>query len=230
MPKSELMRHLIVDDWGMIPYAEGWERQRSFFDILLKAKKAGECVADRLVLCEHPHVYTIGRNGKENNMLMTPEQIEHMGASYFRTDRGGDITYHGPGQLVCYPILDLDNYGLGLKEYVHLLEESVIRLCTSYNIEAGRVEGATGIWLEGATCRARKICAIGVRSSHYCTMHGLALNVNTDLLYFGCINPCGFVDKGVTSLQAELGREILIQEVKDKLVHELRDMLENENC
>jgi len=162
-------------------------------------------------------------------MLMSEQQLQRIGATYYHIDRGGDVTYHGPGQLVCYPILDLENYGLGLKGYVHLLEEAVISVCASYGIPAGRVEKATGVWLDGDGPKARKICAIGVRSSHYCTMHGLALNVNTDLRYFSYINPCGFVDKGVTSLQKELGREVSFEEVRERLLYELKKYLPNEN-
>ena len=158
-------------------------------------------------------------------MLLSEEQLHKIGASLYHIDRGGDITYHGPGQLVCYPILNLEEFSLGLKEYVHLLEEAVIRVCASYGITAGRVEKATGVWLDGDSPHARKICAIGVRSSHYVTMHGLALNVNTDLRYFSYINPCGFIDKGVTSLQKELGREVPMDEVKELLCRELRGML-----
>ena len=177
------------------------------------------------MLCEHPHVYTLGRSGKEANMLLDEEQLERIGATYYHIDRGGDITYHGPGQLVCYPILYLEDFHLGLKAYVHVLEEAVIRVCASYGVAAGRVDGATGVWLEGDTPRARKVCAIGVRSSHFVTMHGLALNVNTDLRYFSYIHPCGFVDKGVTSLQKELGREVPMGEVKERLCGELCGLL-----
>ena len=189
---------LEISDWNMIPYAGAWSRQTEWFDALVHAKQAGECYVNHIVLCEHPHVYTLGRR---------------------------DITYHGPGQLVCYPILNLDDFSLGLKEYVHLLEEAVIRVCASFGIAAGRLEKATGVWLEGDTSRARKICAIGVRSSHFVTMHGLALNVNTDLRYFSYINPCGFIDKGVTSLQKELGHEVPIEEVKECLCKELVNLL-----
>ena len=177
-------------------------------------------------MCEHPHVYTLGRSGKEGNMLLSEEQLQKIGATLYHIDRGGDITYHGPGQLVCYPILNLEEFSLGLKEYVHLLEEAVIRVCASYGITAGRLEKATGVWLEGDTPRARKICAIGVRSSHFVTMHGLALNVNTDLRYFSYINPCGFIDKGVTSLQQELKREVPMEEVKQRLCRELQGLMQ----
>lgn len=214
-----------ISDWKTIPYAEAWKRQTVWFDALVHAKYAGEECDNRIVLCEHPHVYTLGRSGKEGNMLLDEKQLAGLGASLYHIDRGGDITYHGPGQLVCYPILNLEEFSLGLKEYVHLLEDAVIRVCASYGVSAGRVEKATGVWIGGDNMRARKICAIGVRSSHYVTMHGLALNVNTDLRYFNYINPCGFVDKGVTSLQKEIGREVSMEEVKERLCRELLELL-----
>lgn len=215
-----------VTDWGMISYAEAWKKQTALFDALVDAKQAGAEYINYIILCEHPPVYTLGRSGKADNMLLSEEQLSSVGATLYHIDRGGDITFHGPGQLVCYPILNLEEYALGLKEYVHLLEEAVIRVCAAYGIAAGRVEKATGVWLDGDTPRARKICAIGVRSSHYVTMHGLALNVNTDLRYFSYIHPCGFIDKGVTSLQKELGQEVSMQEVKDKLCKELQALLD----
>ena len=214
-----------IEDWGVIDYAEAWKRQEELFDALVAAKQEGHPYVNRIVLCEHPHVYTLGRSGKLQNMLLSEAQLQRIGATLFHIDRGGDITYHGPGQLVCYPILNLEEFGLGLKEYVHLLEEAVIRVCASYGIEAGRVEKATGVWLDGQGARARKICAIGVRSSHYVTMHGLALNVQTDLRYFSYINPCSFVDKGVTSLQQELGHPVSMDEVKGRLADQLNSLL-----
>lgn len=218
---------LEVIDWKEIPYAEAWQRQTEWFDELVAAKLEGRDYVNRVIFCEHPHVYTLGRSGKDTNMLLSEEQLHRLGATLYHIDRGGDITYHGPGQQVCYPIINLEDFGLGLKEYVHVLEEAVIRLCAAYGIQAGRVDKATGVWLDGDTARARKICAIGVRSSHYVTMHGLALNVNTDLRYFSYINPCGFVDKGVTSLQKELGREVPLSEVRQRLEVELRGLLGN---
>ncbi len=215
----------IVTDWNLVPYAEAWQRQTEWFDNLILAKQKGEDYENRIIMCEHPHVYTLGRSGKENNMLLTETQLEKIGATLYHIDRGGDITYHGPGQLVCYPILNLEEFGLGLKEYVHVLEEAVIRVCESYGISAGRLEKATGVWLEGNTPRARKICAIGVRSSHFVTMHGLALNVNTDLRYFSYIHPCGFIDKGVTSLRQELGYDLPMSEVKQRLELEIKALL-----
>ena len=215
----------VLVDWNLIPYAEAWQRQTEWFDTLVRAKAQGEAYENRIIMCEHPHVYTLGRSGKEKNMLLNDDQLKAIQATLFHIDRGGDITYHGPGQLVCYPILNLEEFHLGLKEYVHLLEEAVIRVCASYGIEAGRLEKATGVWLEGSTPRARKICAIGVRNSHYVTMHGLALNVNTDLRYFSYIHPCGFIDKGVTSLRQELKHEVPMDEVKQRLECELGRLL-----
>ncbi len=214
-----------VEDWKLIPYAEAWHRQTGYFDALVHAKQAGESYVNRIIVCQHPHVYTLGRSGKDANMLLSDEQLKRIGATLFHIDRGGDITYHGPGQLVCYPILNLEEFHLGLKEYVHLLEEAVIRVCASYGIIAGRLAGATGVWLEGDTSRARKICAIGVRSSHFVTMHGLAFNVSTDLRYFSYINPCGFVDKGVTSLEKESGYRPDFEEVQDRLAGEIQELL-----
>lgn len=214
-----------VVDWNLISYSEAWQQQTEWFDALVAAKQNGEAYENRIILCEHPHVYTLGRSGKENNMLLGEEQLKAIGATLHHIDRGGDITYHGPGQLVCYPILNLEEFGLGLKEYVHLLEEAVIGVLASYGIAAGRLDKATGVWLDAGTPRARKICAMGVRSSHYVTMHGLALNVNTDLRYFSYIHPCGFIDKGVTSLQQELGEATPMAEVKERLTLQIRELL-----
>ncbi len=216
-----------VENWGLIPYAEAWQRQSTCFDELIKKKLSGAAYVNYLIFCEHPHVYTLGRSGKSLNMLLNQNQLEAIGATLYHIDRGGDITYHGPGQLVCYPIINLEDFSLGLKEYIHLLEEAIILLCVSYGIEATRMEKATGVWLDVGTPRVRKICAIGVRSSRFVTMHGLALNVNTDLRYFSYINPCGFIDKGVTSLQKELGRELSMTEVTKKLENNIYHLLVN---
>lgn len=213
-------------NWNTIPYAEAWERQTQWFDELVQAKQNGTPYTNRIISCEHPPVYTLGRSGKEANMLLGEEQLKRIGATLYHIDRGGDITFHGPGQLVCYPILNLEEFSLGLRSYINLLEEAIIRLCASYGITADRMEGATGVWIETGTSRARKICAIGVRSSHFVTMHGLALNVNTDLRYFSYINPCGFIDKGVTSLQKELGHEVPMDEVRTRLEKEIKSLLQ----
>lgn len=220
------MGNLVAEDWGLVDYAYAWDRQEHLFRQRLEQKASGdETAVDRIVFCEHPHVYTLGRSGKANNLLVTEQQLQQIGASFYHIDRGGDITYHGPGQLVVYPLLDLERYGLGLKDYIYLIEEVIILLCASYGIQAMRMEKATGVWLDVNTSRARKICAIGVRSSRYVTMHGLALNVNTDLRYFSYINPCGFVDKGVTSLAQELKVEVSMNEVKQRLADRLMDLL-----
>ena len=212
-------------EWGVISYEEAWKQQTRMFDTLISAKEKQEPYDNCIILCEHPHVYTLGRSGKAGNMLLTDDELKKIGASLFHIDRGGDITYHGPGQLVCYPILNLEDYSLGLKEYVHLLEEAVIGVCAYYGIIAGRLDKATGVWLDGETIKARKICAIGVRCSKYVTMHGLAFNINTDMKYFSYINPCGFIDKDVTSLSLEIGKMISMDEVKQRLNIELRNLL-----
>lgn len=212
-------------DWNLIAYSDAWTRQTELFDALLAAKLAGQPYENTIVFCQHPPVYTLGKSGKDNHMLLTDEQLRQIGATLHHIDRGGDITYHGPGQLVCYPILNLEDFRLSLKEYIHLLEEAVIGVCSSYGIVAGRVAGATGVWLDSGTPRERKICAMGVRSSRYVTMHGLALNVNTDLRYFSYIHPCGFMDKGVTSLEKELGTPVELEEVQNRLRKILDELL-----
>lgn len=220
-------------DLGRMGYEECWALQRSLFERLIDAKRAGvadeqtiaENIAGWLLLVEHNPVYTLGKSGKESNMLISEEYLRQIGAEFFRIDRGGDVTFHGPGQVVGYPILDLGKLGIGLREYIHLLEESVIGLCRERGIEASRIEGASGVWIEPQSPRARKICAIGVRSSRYVTMHGFALNVATDMRYFQHINPCGFVDKGATSLERELGHTVDVACVKEQLVKQLSEKL-----
>jgi lipoyl(octanoyl) transferase len=157
-----------------------------------------------LLFVEHPHVYTLGKSGEVNNLLISEPFMKQIGATFYRINRGGDITYHGPGQIVGYPIIDLEKFGIGIKEYIEELETSIILSVQEYGLNSGRLDGATGVWLDSATPRARKICAIGVRASRFVTMHGFAFNVNTDLRYFSYINPCGFQDKGVTSVETEL--------------------------
>lgn len=204
-------------DWGLTEYNEAWQKQETLFDETIKKKLSGESTDNYLVFCEHPHVYTLGKSGDEHNMLLDFIQLQARDAQFVKTNRGGDITYHGPGQVVGYPIFDLANFGLGLKQYIYNIEEAIIQTLSGYNIPSTRLEGATGVWLDVGKPTARKICAIGVRSSRYVTMHGFALNVNTDLNYFSYINPCGFVDKGVTSMQKELGAKIDFEELKSRL-------------
>jgi lipoyl(octanoyl) transferase len=180
-----------------------------------------------LLFCEHQPVFTMGKSGKENNLLIEKGLLKQKGIDFFRINRGGDITFHGPGQIVGYPILDLESFGLGIKNYIYLLEESIIRCLKEYNIVAGRLDGATGVWLTSdKPNQARKIAAIGVRASRHITMHGFAFNINTDLSYYQYINPCGFVDKGVTSVELESGKKQDMDEVKMRLKSALLDLLD----
>lgn len=178
-----------------------------------------------VLLVEHPPVYTLGKSGHAENLLVSREALEAAGARFFHIDRGGDITFHGPGQLVCYPILDLERIGIGLRDYIDALEEAVIRTVAQYGITTGRIPGASGVWIEPESRRPRKICAIGVRSSRYVTMHGFALNVTTDLGWFSRINPCGFTDRGVASILSETGRKVPMEEVKKLVVKFLSEKL-----
>lgn len=205
-------------DWGLVEYNQAWKEQESIFAETISRKIQELETENYLIFCEHPHVYTLGKSGDEQNLLLNYIQLQANNAQFVHTNRGGDITYHGPGQIVGYPIFDLANFGIGLKEYIHRIEASIIELLQQYNIRSERLEGATGVWLDTGTKRARKICAIGVRSSRYVTMHGFALNINTDLTYFGHINPCGFTDKGVTSLEQELGEKQDMNKVKIALL------------
>ncbi|MDD2437139.1 MAG: lipoyl(octanoyl) transferase LipB [Massilibacteroides sp.] len=210
-------------DWGKIDYAEAFDRQTLLFTNLIEAKlKSGEA-QNRLIFCEHSPVLTIGKSGKADNLLIPEVLLKEKGIAYFHTNRGGDITYHGPGQITGYPIFDLDSWGFGLKDYIHRMEEVVIRFLAYYGVRGERLDGATGVWIEPDKKSARKICAIGVKSSHFVTMHGFALNINTDLSYFSLINPCGFVDKGVTSLARELGEMQDFEGAKMKLLALFRE-------
>ncbi len=203
-------------DYGTIDYGKAWEIQKELFNESLEAAKKGE-VKNFLLFCEHPHVYTLGKSGNENNLLLNYIQLQAKNATFYNVDRGGDITYHGPEQIVAYPIFNLNSLNIGIKKYIYLLEQSVIDTLKEYGVETERLDGAIGIWLDAGKRTERKICAIGVKASRYITMHGLAFNINTDLNYFNHINPCGFVNKGVTSLEKELGYKVNIDEVKEKL-------------
>lgn len=213
-------------DWGLIDYKEAWDKQQAVFETILQSKKSkNDDFSHQIIFCEHPHVYTLGRNGNVNNLLIQGDFLKSINASYYQIDRGGDITYHGPGQIVGYPIIDLEKANLSLKEYIFQMEQAIIDTLKEYEIIAQRLDGAAGVWLDVGTPKARKICAIGVRASRYVTMHGFAFNINTNLDYFNHINPCGFMDKGVTSLSKEMGKYIDIEEVKKilklKLYHTL---------
>jgi lipoyl(octanoyl) transferase len=214
-------------DLATLGYREAWDLQQETHNRLMRAKtgESTDKAVPVIFFVKHPHVFTLGKSGHENNLLINPGFLDSIGATYFRTDRGGDITYHGPGQLVGYPVLDLDQLGLGVKNYIHAMEEAIIRTLDEFGIPAGRLDGATGVWLDTGTPGARKICAIGVRISRGITMHGFALNVNTDLKYFSYINPCGFTDKGVTSIQKEKGAPADMGLVKQRLLHHLCSLL-----
>jgi lipoyl(octanoyl) transferase len=214
---------VLYQDIGVRDYKDVWEMQEKIFTKLIDSKlhdhqsnsQEENSGSGTLIFVEHPHVYTLGKSGSENNLLIDHIQLQTKDAEFYRTDRGGDITYHGPGQIVGYPIFDLEKIKISLKEYIHRLEEAVIMTVSHFGISGSRLEGATGVWLDTDTKgMARKICAIGVKASRYVTMHGFAFNVNTDLTYFNYINPCGFIDKGVTSLERELGGKQDFEEVK----------------
>lgn len=209
-------------DLNLKEYKETWEFQQEIQGALVKAKTTGEPseALPSLIFVEHPHVYTLGKSGMENNLLINPEFLSTINATFFHTDRGGDITYHGPGQLVGYPIFDLDQMGIGAKKYISGIEDSIISLLKEFGIDAGRLDGATGVWIKSDEPPVnKKICAIGVKISRGVTMHGFALNVNTDLSYFQWINPCGFTDKGVSSIEKETGGAVDMEKVK-KLLRE----------
>lgn len=214
-----MSRNVVFQDLHRIPYKKAWDYQEKLFQKVLDAKISGFEVKEQyLLFCEHEHVYTLGKHGDKHNLLITEQRCKARGIDFFPIDRGGDITYHGPGQLVVYPILDMEEFRIGVKQYISMLEDVVINVLRAYGIQADKDKKAMGVWLDpDHPGKARKICAIGVRTSRYVTMHGLALNVNTDLSYFNFIHPCGIVDKGVTSMQKELGREPDFGEVKDKM-------------
>lgn len=212
-------------DLGRKAYKECWDYQQTLFDSLLARKNSTDTAAGYLLLVEHPAVYTLGKSGHTENILVSEEFLRSRGAAYYHIDRGGDITFHGEGQLVGYPILDLEKVGIGLREYIESIEDAVIRTVAEYGIKAGRLSGASGVWICDKDAAPRKICAIGVRSSRFITMHGFALNVSTDLEWFSYINPCGFADRGVTSMVRETGREILLDEVKNLVVKHLSEIL-----
>ena len=215
---------------GKMPYKECWEYQQRLFDDLLAKQGDGSDFAGTIIFVEHPAVYTLGKSGKMSNMLIDEARLKALGAEFYHIDRGGDITFHGEGQVVCYPILDLEKLGIGLHRYIELLEQSIIEAVAEYGIDGRRLEGATGVWLYDETENSageklqrnwRKICAIGVKASRFVTMHGLALNASTDLKWFTMINPCGFIDKGVTSITKELGREVSFEEASKVLCEKL---------
>jgi lipoyl(octanoyl) transferase len=216
---------IYYQDLSLMDYQQAWDYQEKIFDTTVQQKaknRASEqktATQHNLLFCEHPHVFTLGKSGDQSNLLINEDLLAQKGAKFYKINRGGDITYHGPGQIVGYPILDLETLGIGMKEYIFKLEESVIETLKHFHVEASRLEGATGVWLDPEDpIKARKICAIGVRASRFVTMHGFAFNVNTDLSFYNLINPCGFTDKGVTSMKKELGRKTDIDIVKGVLL------------
>lgn len=217
---------VIFRDLGLIDYQRAWDYQEKLFNELVDTKlfnrnlpPAEQRVQNHyLLFCEHPHVYTLGRSGDEKNLIASEDELLKLQATFYRNNRGGDITYHGPGQIVGYPILDLDFFFTDIHKYLRLLEEAVILTLKDYGIYSGRIAGCTGVWIDfDKGTAARKICALGVRCSRWITMHGFAFNVNTDLGYFNNIIPCGIKDKSVTSLEQELGRKVDMEEVKLKV-------------
>ncbi len=230
--KKTQVRHL-----GVMDYQQAWDYQEKLFADIVAVKIANRKLTPEvhqptpnyLIFCEHPHVYTLGKSGKLDHLLLSEARLKEVEATFYKINRGGDITYHGPGQLVGYPILDLDNFFTDIHRYMRTLEEGVIRMLADYGLSAGRIEGLTGVWLDHETQQnPRKICALGVKASRWVTMHGFALNVNTDLSYFGHIVPCGIDDKDVTSMQQELGHAVALQEVTDILEKHLTDLFQLE--
>ena len=226
---------VIVEDLGLMDYKACWDYQEKLFKKIVDTKirnrreEADEATANYFVFVEHPHVYTLGKSGDKNNLLLNETQLQEKNATYYKINRGGDITYHGPGQIVGYPILDLENFFTDIHKYLRLLEEMIILTLADYGLKAERSPGETGVWLDVGTPFARKICAMGVRASRWVTMHGFALNVNADLGYFDHIIPCGIKGKAVTSLHVELGmKQVDENEVKNKLLHYFLNLFEAE--
>jgi lipoyl(octanoyl) transferase len=232
MPKNKTV---IFEDLGLIDYQQAWDYQTQLFDEIVAQKVANRDLPESeqvptknyLLFCEHPHVYTLGKSGSQEHLLLDDDGLKTNDASFYKINRGGDITYHGPGQIVGYPIFDLDNFFTDIHKYLRYLEEAIILTLKEYNIEAGRVDGMTGVWLDWEDeKKARKICAMGVKCSRWVTMHGFAFNVNAHLNYFNNIVPCGIPDKAVTSLEKELSNPIDLNEVKEKLKTNLSNVFD----
>ncbi len=221
------------EDLGIIDYKKAWDYQENIFAEYLKIKAESRDlpvekqieIEGKVIFCEHPHVYTLGKSGEQNNLLIADEFLKKINATYYKINRGGDITYHGPGQIVGYPIIDLERFNLQVKQYIANLEQSIILTLNEFGIKSERLNGATGVWLDTTIPgKTRKICAIGVKASRFITMHGFAFNVNTNLEYFNYINPCGFVDKGVTSMEKELGQKQDFNFVKGVLKKKMEEV------
>ena len=229
---SVINKNVKYKSLGLINYEESWKKQESIFNKIIDTKIKNrnlqkEIKTDNYILtCSHPHVYTLGKSGDEKNLLIDKNIIEKENLEFFKINRGGDITYHGPGQIVIYPILDLENFFTDIHKYLRSLEEAVILTLKEYNIESGRIKDFTGVWIDIKSNNPRKICALGVKTSRWVTMHGLALNVNTDLNFFKNIIPCGINDKEVTSISKEVGQDIKIKDVEKKLLDNLSKVFE----
>jgi len=223
-------KQVIYQNIGHKGYKETWDYQDQLFQAIIKSKMDNRKndvenpTQNHFLFVQHPHVYTLGKSGDISNLLLNKKQLEAKGATFYKSNRGGDITYHGPGQIVGYPILDLDNFFTDIHKYLRYLEEAIILTLADYGLKSERSKGETGVWLGVGTPFSRKICALGVRSSRWVTMHGFALNVNVDLGYFDHIIPCGIKGKSVTSMQAELGKEIKITEVQEKIIQYLTQL------
>lgn len=226
------MREVTYVHLGLKEYKETWDLQESLFaatiaqKIALRNGETEEPTKNYLLFCEHPHVYTLGKSGKEDHLLLDNQRLKSVGATFHKINRGGDITYHGPGQLVAYPIFDLDHFFSDIHKYLRYLEEAVIQTLSHYGIKGERFEGLTGVWIEPNTPRERKICAMGVKCSRWVTMHGIGFNINSDLSYFNNIIPCGIENKSVTSMQEEVGFKLDFQEVSEVLKNELAKQFE----
>lgn len=227
-------KQVYFQDWAQLDYQQAWDQQEQIFAETVRIKTENRLsekplpTPNYLVFVEHPHVYTLGKSGKPENLLLDEKGLQEKEATYYKINRGGDITYHGPGQLVGYPILDLDNFFTDIHLYLRTLEEAIILTLADYGIEAGRYPGYTGVWIDPELPTARKICAMGVRCSRWVTMHGFAFNVNPDLDYFRNIIPCGIDDKAVTSMEQELGRKVDMKEVKLKLKGHIASLFQME--
>ena len=228
------MQKVTLIDLGLKDYKETWEYQEALFQSIIDVKidnrknNLSAKTSNYFLFVEHPHVYTLGKSGDMSNLLLNEEQLTQKGATFYKINRGGDITYHGPGQLVGYPILDLDNFFTDIHKYLRFLEDVIIKTLAEYGIKSERSEGETGVWLDVGTPSARKICAMGVRTSRWVTMHGFALNVNANLGYFDNIIPCGIKGKAVTSMEAELDKKIPLDEVKEKILKHFSELFKAE--
>ncbi|MBG40004.1 MAG: lipoyl(octanoyl) transferase [Flavobacteriales bacterium] len=208
------MNSVFFKNLGIIDFKEAWDVQESLLKSIIKKKRAGLKTKNYIIFCQHPHVYTLGKSGKAEHLLLSGQGLKNNDANFYKINRGGDITYHGPGQLVIYPILDLDNFFTDIHKYLRFLEEVVIMVLEKYNLRGFRIDNSTGVWLGNKKLGYNKICAMGVRASRWVTMHGLAFNVCVDLSYFNNIIPCGITDKGVTSLEKEVGKKIVFSDVE----------------